>query len=132
MTKVAFSRLLPYFIREMQFLEVSTIPDTLEIGLKTARNIDSNFNQLLETLNRQLRDATKWFRTDNSVNVIQKCLKYSHATNNLYLVNLLNTDKTNISNKLKRYAELTRGNFGYLMSQRFAEVASILSKELKG
>ena len=132
LTIIAFSRLFPYFIREMRFLEASTIPDTLEIGLNNARNIDDNFDKLLKTLEVQLQDATKWIRTDNSINVIQKCLRYSHATNNLYLVKLLNADKTNISNKLKRYAELTRGNYGHLMSQRFAEVASVLSRELGG
>jgi len=126
---VGLSHLFPYFIREMRFLRVAAVPDVLEIGLNSIEGTDKDLNQ---TLKMQLLNASKMIRTEKSVNVIQKCLKYSHATNNLYLIELLASKQAILSNKVRLYAELTRRNPDHLMSQRFAEVARAVSNELVG
>ncbi|MFC1943842.1 hypothetical protein ACFLWO_04645 [Chloroflexota bacterium] len=122
---ISFSKFIfPYFIREYQFFLVSSVPSVLGIT-KSDENTP---------LYQQLSNESIWIRTDDSVNVIRKCLKYSHATNNLYLISLINKDKVETSNNrwMKVYANYTSGYFNHLMEQRFAEVANILSKEFRG
>jgi len=139
--RIVLSPLYPYFIREMRFLKVAAIPDALGIGLNSIEDTDKDLNKKLKA---QLWDATKIIRTNKSVNAIQKCLRYSHATSNLYLTKLLGAKRIFTSsnlqlseaekiiplNKLRLDVALTRGDPDHLMSQRFAEVANVVSKEL--
>ena len=123
LTTVLLSRyIFPYSIREQQLFMVASVPESLGITKE---------NEKLP-LYQQLRDKSKWIRTDNSVNVIRKCLKYSHAVNNLYLIKLINAENESRNIWFKRYSYITRDNYDHLMSQRFAEVANVLSKEFGG
>lgn len=128
---IGLARLFPYFIREMRFLRAAAVPDMLGIGLNSIEGTDKGLNRALK---KRLWGATKTIRTEKSVNVIQKCLKYSHAINNLYLMELLASPKITTSSipssKLQLYATLTRGDPDHLISQRFAEVARVISNEL--
>jgi hypothetical protein len=128
---IALMLVLPRFMKEAVMFNTSAVPDVIGIGLSIIENTENDLNIVLR---KQLWDATKIIRSDKSVNAIQKCLKYSRAVNNLYLIKLLNVkNRDAMSSTLFRiYTASASGDNDHLMAQRFAEVASNISRELEG